>query len=305
MVNLGILGFSPANGHPYSFSSIINGYDKKEYLKTEWTGILDYLEKREVQEIADLNAKVTHIWTQNSKLSEEISKCSYIENISSNYHDMIGVVDGIIIARDDYEQHKELSKPFLEAGIPVFIDKPLTLDKKELNWYRQYYDKGLLMSCSGLRYCKELEPVRIDLESFGSVPLVRAAVINGWQKYGIHMLDATLGIWDIDVESIRYIDNKTYDTFLLEFVNGMIVQIDNLGPDIITFSYEIFGSKKCQKFEIRDNFSSFKNTLSLFINQVKTRVPAMDWSSMNRSISILIAGNEAKSKQRKVEVFYE
>ena len=215
------------------------------------------------------------------------------------------MVDGIIIARDDYEQHKELSKPFLEAGIPVFIDKPLTLDKKELNWYRQYYDKGLLMSCSGLRYCKELEPVRIDLESFGSVPLVRTAVINGWQKYGIHMLDATLGIWDIDVESIRYIDNKTYDTFLLEFVNGMIVQIDNLGPDIITFSYEIFGSKKCQKFEIRDNFSSFKNTLSLFINQVKTRVPAMDWSSMNRSISILIAGNEAKSKQRKVEVFYE
>ena len=29
MIKLGIIGFSKNNGHPYSFSAIINGYDRE------------------------------------------------------------------------------------------------------------------------------------------------------------------------------------------------------------------------------------------------------------------------------------
>lgn len=305
MVKLGILGFSPANGHPYSFSAIINGYNPDAFLKTEWVGILNYLEKRSPSEIAALDAKVTHIWTQSPALSQEIADCCYIENVVEDYLNMIGYVDGIIIARDDYELHKELAQHFLDAGIPVFIDKPLTLDREELNWYKPYYEKGLIMSCSGLRHCQELDPVRNSLDSYGDVRLVRAAVINGWEKYGIHMLDATLGIWDQNAHSIQCISKNNYDSYLLEFENDLTVQIDTLGPDVVAFSYEVFGTKQCQKFELRDNFTSFKRTLALFVEQIKTNKPALDWQSLNRSISILIAGRQAKKIQSKVIVNYE
>ena len=73
---------------------------------------------------------------------------------------MIGSIDGLIIARDDYESHKEIAEPFLVNNIPVFIDKPLTIKKEELDWYKSFYDKGLLLSTSGLRYCIELDEIR-------------------------------------------------------------------------------------------------------------------------------------------------
>lgn len=306
MIKLGIIGYSPANGHPYSFSSILNGFNREAYLKTEWVGILNYLERREPNEIAALDARVTHVWTQDLNLSKEVSACSYIDNIAIEYQDMISKVDAVIIARDDFETHRAMSKPFLEANIPVFIDKPLTLNKEELKWFKPYYDKGLIMSCSGLRFCKELDSIRNDLSSFGDVKLARAAIINGWEKYGIHMLDATLGIWDKDVTQIRYINNKSYESFFLDFADGLTVQIDTFGPEVVTFSYEVFATKKCEKFEIRDNFSSFKRALEHFIKQVKTKQPALSWESLNRSISILIAGSEAKnSNVSRIKVNYD
>ncbi|UPR33117.1 Gfo/Idh/MocA family oxidoreductase [Vibrio cyclitrophicus] len=305
MVNIGILGFSPENGHPYSFSAIINGYDSDNFNKTEWTGILNYLEKRDTSEIAELDAKVTHIWTQTPHLSQEIADCCHIEHVVEEFIDMIGHVDGVIIARDDYELHLDMAKPFLDAGVPVFIDKPLTLSREEMNWYKPYYEKGLLMSCSGLRHCQELDIVRNSLEHYGDIRLVRAAVINGWDKYGIHMLDATLGIWDLNATTIQCTSSNGVDSYIIDFESDIRVQIDTLGPDVVTFSYEVFGTKQCQKFEIRDNFSSFKRTLKLFIEQVKTREPAIGWQSLNRSISILIAGRKAKASQSKVLVKYE
>lgn len=306
MIKIGIIGFSPANGHPYSFSSIINGFNREAFLKTEWLGILNYLEKRESNEIAALDARVTHVWTQDPKLSKEIANCSYVDNIVEDFQAMIGKVDAVIIARDDYKTHKEFAQPFLEAGIPVFIDKPLTLSRQELKWFKPYYEQGLVMSCSGLRFCKELDSTRETLQEFGEVRLIRTAIINGWEKYGIHMLDATLGIWDKDVTHLRYIRNNSYDTFFLDFIDGLTVQIDTLGSDVVTFSYEVFATNRCEKVEIRDNFSSFKRTLELFVNQVKTKQPSIPWESLNRSISILIAGSEAKkSNINRVKVNYE
>ncbi|HDU8206022.1 Gfo/Idh/MocA family oxidoreductase [Acinetobacter baumannii] len=305
MVKLGIIGFSPENGHPYSFSSILNGYDRDAYLKTEWLGILNYLEKRGPEEIASLEARVTHIWTQSPELSKQIAQCSKIENLVTYYEDMIGYIDGVIIARDDYEVHKEIAECFLEKNIPVLIDKPLTLSKDELKWYKPFYEKGLIMSCSGFRYCKELDSVRESLESFGNIKLIRAAVINDWEKYGIHMLDATLGILDGDIVDIDCIKHNSYDSYFLYFKNNPTVQIDTLGPNIITFSYEIFGTKKCEKFEIRDNFTSFKRMLGCFIDQIKTKEPAISWDNMSKSISTLIAGVNARNTASRIKVSYE
>ncbi len=73
---------------------------------------------------------------------------------------MLGNVDAVIIARDDHETHLELARPFLEAGLPVFVDKPLSLDLEALRFFRPYLEAGKLMSCSGMRYARELDELR-------------------------------------------------------------------------------------------------------------------------------------------------
>lgn len=294
MVRLGIIGLSEANGHPFSFSAIINGYHEAEFAKTEWIGILNYLNQKHVSEIATLDAKVTHVWTQDDALSELLSKSCYIDYVVDSYVDMAGAVDAVIIARDDYLNHFEMSQPFLEKGIPVFIDKPLTLDLVELQWFMPYIKSGLLMTCSGFRYAQELDYPRNNIEDFGDIKLFRAAVINGWDKYGVHMLDALLGLGEFEPVSVECQSHVKYDSMLIELRGGNYVQIDALGPEVVTFSFDIYGTKKCAKYEIRDNFSAFKRSLYHFIKQVKSGEPSINPKTIELSILTLIAGNQSR-----------
>ena len=300
MVRLGIIGLSEANGHPFSFSAIINGYDENEFAKTEWLGILNYLNSKHKSEIAALDAIVTHVWTQDNELSKQLAKCCFIGTVVGDYIDMIGDVDAVIVARDDFLNHFDMSRPFLEKGIPVFIDKPLTLDLVELNWFLPYVESGLLMTCSGFRYAQELDYPRENIEVFGEIKLIRAAVINDWEKYGIHMIDALLGIGDFKPISVQCLEVIGHDSMLIELCNGAYFQIDALGPEVITFSLDIYGTKKCGKYDIRDNFSAFKQCIDHFIKQVKSGKASIPRDIIDLSIKTLIAGNQSKSTGKRV-----
>ena len=125
MIKLGLMGISKGNGHPSSWAAIINGYDKKLMINCGFPVIPEYLSEHKFPEASIKTMKVSHIWTQDIQISQKIAKTTFIPNIVANYEDMIGHVDGILLARDDAENHLTFSKPFLNAGLPIFIDKPL------------------------------------------------------------------------------------------------------------------------------------------------------------------------------------
>ena len=123
MLKLGMIGLSENNGHPYSWSAIVNGdYNEQAMNDCGYAGIPIYLSANRATLGVD-SAKVTHIWTQDRNLSEHVAKASLIENVMDNLEDIIGKVDGVILARDDPENHVAMAKPFLEANVPLFIDE--------------------------------------------------------------------------------------------------------------------------------------------------------------------------------------
>ena len=121
-----MIGQNSGNGHPISYSSIFNGYNKK-FLKKycNFKLIKEYLPKhhRNLPKNMIQGAKVTHIWTQNKRLSENISKICNIPNISKNLVQMSNEVDAVILARDDYNNHIKMIEVFIKKSIPIFIDK--------------------------------------------------------------------------------------------------------------------------------------------------------------------------------------
>ena len=72
-IKTGIIGISSGNGHPYSWSAIVNGYDEKEMDKCRFKVIPKYLKLYKNQPLNNVNV-VTHIWTQNYTESKQISK---------------------------------------------------------------------------------------------------------------------------------------------------------------------------------------------------------------------------------------
>ena len=188
---------------------------------------------------------------------------------------MLGNVDAVIIARDDHESHLPLALPFLKAGLPVFIDKPLTLDLAELRTFRPYLESGKLMSCSAMRYARELDPLRISIPDFGPIKLVRGAIVSSWEKYGIHLLEAIFGLLNPDPLCVLP-TGAAHDSVALVNRDGSVIQIDCLGAAPRTFSIEIFGKDQRGSVEITDNFSMFRRTLWHFHDSIQSGTPAID-----------------------------
>lgn len=301
-MKVGIIGLSEGNGHPFSFSSIINGFNKDAVVNAGWGGIASYLLRQSSVDIGIDGVSVTHAWTQDTAITAQLCEACYIENPVDHYEHMIGSVDAVILARDDFECHYEIAKVFLEVGIPVFVDKPLTLNLSELEWFLPYLKSGKLMSCSGFRFARELDEIRASQVPIGDIKLINAVVLNGWEKYGIHMLDLALGISPARPLTIKSDLNINHDHMSMRLDDESILRVSALGNVGKTFRFDVFGSRDNCSFEIHDNFTAFRRCLNHFFHLVNTGEQAIPWQDTCWSICTLIAGVDSKKTGAEVSV---
>lgn len=162
-IKIGILGYTEGNGHPYSWSAMFNGYNK-EIMEKEcpFPVIPDYLGKQPKETFGVEGAKITHICCtgyEGIERARHVAKASLIENVVEKPEDMIGQVDAVICATDNGNEHVERCRPFFDAGIPVFIDKPLVNTEEDLKAFIKWRKEGKkFITSSCLRYAKEYEP---------------------------------------------------------------------------------------------------------------------------------------------------
>ena len=193
VMRIGMIGFSEGNGHPYSFSAIVNGYDKIAFSSSGWDVIANYLDLRAEADFGFDGIAVTHAWSQCLASTRKLCKSCHIGVACDDLSDMFGEVDAVIIARDDWESHHELAIPFLERGCSVFVDKPLTLNEAQLTEFENFLHERKLMSCSGFRFSTEISSIKHDLKAIGPVRTIVGSVVNDIEKYGIHLVDAVNG----------------------------------------------------------------------------------------------------------------
>lgn len=299
--SIGIIGLSEGNGHPFSYSSIINGYSPEGLAASGWPGIYEYVRRRHASEFGLGDWKITHAWTQDPESTKKLCAACRIPNGVGDYREFLGKVDAVIVARDDFELHYEMARPFLEAGLPVFIDKPLSVDVEELRAFKPYLEKGQLMSCSGMRFARELDEPRADLASYGRLKLIRGAIVLSWEKYGVHLLEAVLGMTPAHAVSVRMLPTEHASAAVL-FDDGVLLQIDAMGDCARSFHVEIFGTHRTGAFDIFDNFSMFRRMLWEFLDSIRSGRPAIPPGRTLEIMRVLIAGRMSREEGREVRL---
>src|SRR5204862_2982061 len=96
-IRLAMLGMIEGNGHPYSWSAIINGYDPAKMAECPYAAIPNYLGAQPLESVRIEGARVTHIWTDDPADAPKVAAASLIENIVSQPEAVIGHVDAVII----------------------------------------------------------------------------------------------------------------------------------------------------------------------------------------------------------------
>ena len=180
--------------------------------------------------------------------SEEQDAClrlnnKYGINILQTYDAAVGKVDGVIITARHGKNHYKFAKPYIATGVPMFIDKPITIDEEEATRFmKELRDNNVKVSggsvCKHDPFVQKLKEHHQNniggqtLGGFVRAPIHPKNIYGGFFFYAQHLVEIVCEIFGRNPVSVRVFesDNKLdvcfiYDSFV---VHGLYVNENNL-----------------------------------------------------------------------------
>lgn len=294
-LRLAMLGMIEGNGHPYSWSGIINGYNPAEMAHCPYAGIPIYMGKQPLETVRIPGARVTHIWTDDPADAPKVAAASLIENVVGRPEDVIGHVDAAIIATDDGTDHVRRARPFIEAGLPVFIDKPMATTMAELHQFLAWHQAGhVILSTSGMRYAPEM---RADFSRLGDWRWITSFTCKTWERYGIHALEAVSPLLGPGFMSVQAHSDAGGDVMHISHRSGVRLTIGALHDAYGSFgAVHLYGTEGDQALKLTDTYHAFRGQLVAFIEMLRTGQRPVAFEETLELMAVIIAGIRSREQ---------
>ena len=308
-IKLAMVGMVEGNGHPYSWSAIINGrYDKAFMEECGYPVIPQYLGQQKPEDLGIPGVKVTHIWCDDPADANKVAKATYIPNIVEKPQDVLGKVDAVIIPTDKGFEHLERARLFIEAGIPVFIDKPLTDREDHLQQFVKWQQEGKpILSTSAMRYAQEFVQAKDRLKEIGQLRVITMTTPKSWERYGIHALEGVYpmlepGSW------LSVANTGTIKSNIVHCKHGSGVDVVLMAVDDMYGSFgclSCYGTKGHFNVKFENTFFSFKSQLVEFVKYLRTGKLPFEFTQTVELMKIIIAGIRSREESGRTVLLTE
>jgi predicted dehydrogenase len=297
-IRLAMLGMVDGNGHPYSWSAIINGFDAEAMKQCPYSAIPTYLSREPKEALGIAGAKVTHIWTDDPKDADKVARASLIPHVVSKPEDVLGEVDAVIVATDIGSEHVERCRPFVEAGIPVFIDKPLVDNETDLQTFCRWVADGkAILSTSSMRFCKEYLPYRLSTRNMGELRFATMTTMKTWERYGVHALEGVYPIVGPGFVSVRNTGDRERNIVHLKHASGVDVVVAAVSDMYGAFGLlQLCGTQGHAFVKSNDTFYSFKAQLVAFVDYLRTGERPFPFAETEELMKLVIAGIRSREE---------
>ncbi|WP_395748945.1 Gfo/Idh/MocA family protein [Prosthecobacter sp.] len=297
-LKLAMLGMIEGNGHPYSWSGIINGYDPVAMAECPYAGIPVYMGKQPLESVRIPGARVTHVWTDDAADAPKVAAASLIEHVVEMPEDVIGKVDAVIIATDDGTDHVRRARPFVEAGLPVFIDKPMATTMAELRQFVQWEQEGrILLSTSGMRYAPEMRLSERQCENLGELRWITSFTCKTWERYGIHALEAVEPLLGPGFLTVQAHSDAGGDVMHVTHRSGVKVTLGALHDAYGSFgAVHLHGTKGDLPLKLADTYHAFRGQLVAFIEMLQTGKAPLPFAETVELMAVIIGGIRSREQ---------
>lgn len=299
-IRLAMLGMVDGNGHPYSWSAIINGeYDAKVMAECGYPVIPQYLGAEPKENLGIPGVKVTHVWCDVAEDARKVARATFIPHVVNRPEDVIGQVDAVVIPTDKGGEHLERARPFIEAGLPVFIDKPLTDRADHLDQFVQWQAQGRpILSTSCMRYAREFADARSRFNDIGELCLLTMTTPKSWERYGIHALEGVYsflpsGGW----ESVCNTGTEQANIVHLRHASGTDVVLAAIADMYGAFGcLSLYGTRGTMNVQFKDTFFAFKSQLVAFVEFLRTGRLPFPFTHTVELMKMVIAGIQSRKE---------
>lgn len=218
--------------------------------------------------------------------------------------DLIGKIDGVLIESVDGSVHLERARPFLERGIPTFVDKPFASSVADARAMADLAHRthAPLFSSSSLRYAPELVAAKAELLStvailgadcHGPAPLDETGRNPGLFHYGIHAVEMLFTLLGRGCRQVTCSHSEMGEVVTGTWSNGAIGTVRGIRKGVAPYGFLAFGEKASQAVSVGTAFI-YRELLKQIVMMMRSGTAPID---VQESVEI-VAFMEAALKSR-------
>ena len=170
---------------------------------------LDYILKN--KKVDDV--EVVGIYSNEAEAAQKLQD-AYGVYVAEAYDEFVGKIDGLIITARHGDNHYKYAKPYIESGIPMFIDKPITVSEQDAVAFMEEL-KSHKIRISGGSMCKYAGKVQelkklVQSQEKGKVlggylraPISMENKYGGFFFYSQHLVQVMCEIFGCNPKSVQ------------------------------------------------------------------------------------------------------
>lgn len=243
--------------------------------------------------------------------TKEVAEKGEIPFIANNPEEFMGKVDAVMVVYRRGSLHVPHILPFIEAGYPVWIDKPVCESIEDIELLRKAVEKNntLITGGSTLKYNYEILTLKDKVET-GRIGNVSGGCINfpgdleseygGIFFYGSHLIEMMLSVFGYDVKSVtaKTIAPKN-SSVIVKYEDKMVtLAFNNLCS---SYYVTVYGDKKVCSQEVDISFI-YKLGFAKFVEMLKTNKMPLSFDDLVKPVYILNAIQKSLDEDREVQI---
>ncbi len=244
-------------------------------------------------------ARITWVWGGQVRADQPDARAlaaTYgIDRVIAEPTELLRRTDLVLVVDDSGHgrHHVPQARVFVEAGVPAFLDKPMTQDLGEARMlFRLAAERGVpVTSSSALRYARELADDAAQLADLGEPSSVVSVGPGEWFHYGVHAVEQVYAVLGPGVRWVQRTSWPERDVAVLGYGPGgpsAVVQV--LRDATCGFHLTVHARKGRHSIAIEDADAYYTGQLRAVVEMVRTGVSPVPPTETLEILAVLRAG---------------
>ncbi|QGY45525.1 hypothetical protein GM418_18165 [Maribellus comscasis] len=179
-------------------------------------------------------AEVKYVWGETDEFAKAAMKKGNIPEQVKDPKEMLGNIDALIVDHRHPKYHLEAARPFVEAGVPTFVDKPFCYRASEgKDFLQMAKSKGTpVTSYSSIAQSSATFDMMKQIKSMDEISqVVRTGTADLDSKYGgiffygVHIVQPLIYMFGEDIEEVKVNRNGSAGNASLKFASGLFATL--------------------------------------------------------------------------------
>jgi predicted dehydrogenase len=174
--------------------------------------------------------EVKYVWGETEEFARNAMEKGSIPEMVADPAEMMGKIDALIVDHRHAKYHLEAATPFVQAGVPAFIDKPFCYRVEEgKKFLAMAREAGTpITSYSSIAQTAATFDIRDQVRAMEDInqvvrygPVDMDSKYGGIFFYGVHLVQPLLYMFGEEVEKVKVSREGSYGSAALVFRDGL------------------------------------------------------------------------------------